>query len=65
MSGAEVLAVVGILANIAQVVDATVSVVKRVASFCNDVNELPNVLKQVQIVSRYLFLGFSDKQADR
>ena len=49
MSGAEVLAVIGILANVAQVVDATVSIVKRVASFCNDVNELPKVLKQVNL----------------
>ncbi|KAK2761543.1 hypothetical protein FQN54_001371 [Arachnomyces sp. PD_36] len=49
MSGAEALAVVGIIANFAQVVDATVTVVKRVANFCNDVNELPKVLKDIEL----------------
>lgn len=51
MSGAEVIAIVGIVANFAQVAQSTVSVVQRVSRFCNDANELPKVLKEVEIVS--------------
>lgn len=51
MSGAEALAVISVAANIIQLVDASVSVVKRVTSFCNEANELPKVLKEVELVS--------------
>lgn len=51
MSGAEALAVISVAANVIQVVGGTISVVKRVASFCDDVIELPKVLKEVELVS--------------
>ncbi|KAI9743760.1 MAG: hypothetical protein M1818_002493 [Claussenomyces sp. TS43310] len=48
MSGAEALAVIGILANVAELVGASIAIVSRVAQFCHDIKELPKALRDVK-----------------
>jgi len=50
MSGAEALAVVGIIANILQLVDFSIDVYERAKAFGHDTNKLPKAFRDVSVV---------------